>query len=205
MTSLRYIHSEKTVNDLIRLYQHSQLNLEPGFQRQSVWKDRDRELLVDSVIRGYPLPSVFLYKRHEDGYLVYDVIDGKQRIETLLMFAGEKRGERFEAWLQLPDFDEPEWVDWRLLSRRRMQHVVTGYRIQCTEVEGELSDIIHLFVRINSTGKALTRAERRHARYHNSAFLKKAHDRGSLRRLFWRYRHCQPQSSCTNEAHRACL
>lgn len=42
------------------------------------------------------------------------------------------------------------------------------------EVDGEIGDIINVFVRINSTGKALTRQEQRHARYYNSPFLKEA-------------------------------
>jgi hypothetical protein len=175
MGDLRYISGEKTVLDLINLYQDGRLNLEPGFQRQSVWTDRDRRHLIDSIIRGYPLPSIFLYKRHEQGYLIYDVIDGKQRIETLLMYAGEIRGARFDSWVHLPGTDGPDWIDWSILKRRHQQHLITGYRVQCIEVEGELSDIIDVFVRINSTGKALTRAERRHARYyHNSEFLRKA-------------------------------
>jgi hypothetical protein len=42
------------------------------------------------------------------------------------------------------------------------------------EVSGVLSDIIDLFVRINSTGKALTPAEKRHAKYYDSEFLQTA-------------------------------
>ncbi len=129
MTGLRYINGEKTVLDIINLFQSGRLNLEPGFQRQSVWKERDRQFLIDSIIRGYPLPSIFLYRRHDDGYLTYDVIDGKQRIETFLMFTGEMRGHRFDAWLQLPGFDGPESVDWSLVQRRRLQHLITGYRV----------------------------------------------------------------------------
>ena len=37
-----------------------------------------------------------------------------------------------------------------------------------------MGDIIEAFVRINSTGKALTQQEKRHAKYYNSAFLKEA-------------------------------
>jgi hypothetical protein len=174
MSDLRYISGEKTVLDLVNLYQDGRLNLEPGFQRQSVWTDRDRRHLIDSIIRGYPLPSIFLYKREERGYLTYDVIDGKQRLETLLRYTGEMRGHRFDSWVHIPGEEGPEWVDWNTLRRRHKQHLVTGYRMQCIEVEGLLADIIDVFVRINSTGKALTRAERRHARYHNSTFLKRA-------------------------------
>jgi 5-methylcytosine-specific restriction endonuclease McrA len=48
------------------------------------------------------------------------------------------------------------------------------YKIQVAEVNGELSDIVDLFVRINSTGKALTSSEKRHARFYTSLFLREA-------------------------------
>ena len=41
-------------------------------------------------------------------------------------------------------------------------------------MDGEIGEIIDVFVRINSTGKALTSQEKRHARYYNSPFLKEA-------------------------------
>ena len=70
----------KSILDLRNLYDHKNLNLEPGFQRQSVWTERDRANLLDSILRNYPLPAIFLYKREEEGHLVFDVIDGKQRL-----------------------------------------------------------------------------------------------------------------------------
>ncbi|MFO0906453.1 MAG: DUF262 domain-containing protein [Pirellulales bacterium] len=163
----------KSILDLQNLYDRDHLNLEPGFQRQSVWTERDRSKLIDSILRNYPLPAIFLYKREEGGHLVFDVIDGKQRLETVLMFMGRMRG-RFSCRTQLPNSDEVEHVDWPLLKRRGLQHLVSGYEIPVIEVDGEIGDIINVFVRINSTGKALTRQEQRHAKYYNSEFLKEA-------------------------------
>lgn len=163
----------KTVQDIVNLYEDDQLNLEPGFQRQSVWSDRDRAKLIDSILRNYPLPAIFLYRREEQGQFIYDVIDGKQRVESILMFMGEMRG-RYWVRTQLPDADEAEWLDWRALARRRRQNLITGYRIPVIEVDGDIGDIIEVFVRINSTGKALTPQEKRRAKYFNSPFLKEA-------------------------------
>lgn len=163
----------KSILDLLNLYERGHLNLEPGFQRQSVWTERDRAKLIDSILRNYPLPAIFLYKREDNGHLVFDVIDGKQRIESVFMFMGKIRG-RFYTRTQLSGSDEVEWVDWQLMKRRGLQHLMTGYEIPVIEVDGETGDIINVFVRINSTGKALTRQEQRHARYYNSPFLKEA-------------------------------
>lgn len=163
----------KTVTDLVNLYEDRLLNLEPGFQRQSVWNERDRAKLIDSILRNYPLPAVFLYRRQADGEFVYDVIDGKQRIESILMFVGQMRG-RYGLNTQLPGDEVTEWVDWKKLQKKRLQHLINGYRLPVIEVDGDIGDIIDVFVRINSTGKALTPQEKRHARYYNSRFLKEA-------------------------------
>jgi 5-methylcytosine-specific restriction endonuclease McrA len=173
-TSLRYETGTKTINDLVNLFENNQLNLSPAFQRESVWQERDRAKLVDSIIRNYPLPAIFLYRRQdEDGQLISDVIDGKQRLESLLMFVGKLRG-KFSTKSQLPESEEIERVDWNLLKRRKLQHIIMGYKIPVVEVDGKFSDIIEVFVRINSTGKALTRAESQHAKYYRSRFLKEA-------------------------------
>ena len=163
----------KSILDLQNLFDRGHLNLEPGFQRQSVWTDRDRAKLIDSILRNYPLPAIFLYRRHDGGHLIYDVIDGKQRLESIFMFTGTLRG-RFASRTQLPGCDTVDWIDWSLMKRKGLQHMITGYEIPVIEVDGEMGDIVSVFVRINSTGKALTQQEKRHARYCDSAFLKEA-------------------------------
>ncbi len=171
--SMSHRLGDKTITDIINLYEDDLLNLEPGFQRQSVWSERDRAKLIDSILRNYPLPAIFLYRRQEEGQIVYDVIDGKQRIESILKFVGEMRG-RYWLRTQLPGSEEIEWVDYKKICRRKLQHVITGYRIPVIEVDGDMGDIIDVFVRINSTGKALTPQEKRRAKYYNSPFLKEA-------------------------------
>lgn len=82
----------KSIDELVHHYEDGNLNLQPGFQRQSVWNERDRARLIDSLLRNYPLPAIFLYRRTHDGRLIYDVIDGKQRLESIFMFMGVMRG-----------------------------------------------------------------------------------------------------------------
>jgi 5-methylcytosine-specific restriction endonuclease McrA len=180
MNGITFDTSEKTIQDIANLYKsftknkQRHLNLSPGFQRESVWRDRDRKKLIDSILRNYPIPAIFLYRREENGEIVYDVIDGKQRLETCLMFMGLIRGNPFFAEVELPDKDEREWINFKTLQRRSKQYLLTGYKITTIEVNGDPSDVIELFVRINSTGKALTPAEKRNAKYYHSSFLKVA-------------------------------
>jgi 5-methylcytosine-specific restriction endonuclease McrA len=183
MAGITYKIGSKDVIDLLNLYAGGHLDLEPGFQRQAVWTERDRSNLIDSILRKYPLPAIFLYRREEAGKLVFDVIDGKQRLESILMFMGKMRG-RFWARAELPGSDGRTWVDWNLLKKRHLEPLITGYQLPVVEVDGEMGDIIGLFIRINSTGKALTPQEKRHAKYYHGTFLRKA---SQLANRFERY------------------
>lgn len=180
MDSISFDTCEKTIQDLANLFRTStrkglpHLNLSPGFQRESVWTIKDRQKLIDSVIRNYPIPAIFLYRREENGEIIYDVIDGKQRLESFLMFMGLIRGNKFNARVQMSGNDEREWINWNYLKRKEKQNLINGYKITTIEVKGDSADIMELFVRINSTGKALTAAEKRHAKYYHSDFLKSA-------------------------------
>ncbi len=83
--------------------------------------------------------------------------------------------DRFDVKLEL-DGDGLQWWDWKAIRRRcpEIRHRVECYPIQTVEVSGDLSEIVDLFVRINSTGKRLTSGEKRHAKYYDSRFLREA-------------------------------
>jgi hypothetical protein len=103
---------ERTINELLLISRNRQINLEPGFQRNSVWSDVDRSRLIQSIISNYPVPSIFLYQRNSRGKTVYDVIDGKQRLETILMFTGTGRFRRDRFDVRLSLGNGPDWHDW---------------------------------------------------------------------------------------------
>lgn len=169
--------TERSIDQLLLSFSNQQINLSPGFQRKSVWTLSDRRGLIQSIVEGYPLPSIFLYQRdREDGGLVYDVIDGKQRLETIFMFTKQGRFKRDWFDVRLDLGDGLAWYDWTLLQRRhpRLAAAIHAYKIQTVEIQGDLPAIIDLFVRINSTGKRLTSGEKRRARFYDSPFLKAA-------------------------------
>jgi hypothetical protein len=110
------------------------------------------------------------------GKVVYDVIDGKQRIETILWWLGKGplAGDQVLDVRTALDEGEPlDYWTWSDLSKD-WRHRFYGARIPVVEVEGDFNDVIELFVRLNSTGKPLTSAEKQHARFFQSPTLKTA-------------------------------
>lgn len=63
------------------------LNLNPSYQRGDVWRTGDRQALIESVIRGIPLPSIILLSTGPE--TPHEVVDGKQRLTALLRFIGQ--------------------------------------------------------------------------------------------------------------------
>lgn len=139
---------------------------------------KDRAKLIESILYGYPLPAIFLYHRDDKGKIINDVIDGKQRLETILIFLGvfRKKGfKKFSIKTQIKESADYLEIDWNYLKRKGLQSKIEMYELSTIEVDGDIADIIEVFVRINSTGKPLTSAEKQHAKYFkNSPFLKTA-------------------------------
>lgn len=165
--------TDKTITDLINLQEKRQLNLAPSFQRDSVWKPLHRRRFIQTILDGYPVPSIFLY--HDDKG-TYHVLDGKQRLETIFKFA-KVRGvprEDLTVKYRLSDEEEDRLLDWKAIKKAGREAAFRSYRVQVVEVQGELSDIVELFVRINSTGTALSRAEVRNAKFYKKEFMRQA-------------------------------
>ena len=64
MAGIQYMPDQKTIEENIGKYNNKKLNLNPGFQRSSVWKNNDRAKLIDSIIKNYPIPSIFCTAPH---------------------------------------------------------------------------------------------------------------------------------------------
>jgi hypothetical protein len=79
-----------SIGEIINVYRDGELDLHPEFQRFFRWKPSQKSKLIESILLGIPLPSIFVFQR-ADG--VWDVIDGLQRLSTILEFAGELKRE----------------------------------------------------------------------------------------------------------------
>lgn len=66
--------------------ERGRLELSPSYQRGDVWPTSDSQILIESILRGIPLPSVIIL-RPEDRPL--EIVDGKQRLTAILRFIGQ--------------------------------------------------------------------------------------------------------------------
>ena len=64
------------------------LNLSPSYQRGDVWPTKDSQMLIESVLRGIPLPSLIFLAPDSSVGSQYEVVDGRQRLTAILRFIG---------------------------------------------------------------------------------------------------------------------
>src|SRR2546422_6491688 len=100
---------EKSVGDLLQLKAANMLFPNPEYQRGRVWTLAQKKRLVDSVLRGYPIPLIYLHHiskqvaghKRED----FEVIDGQQRITALYEY---KEGS-FKLFDPMADAEEAQF------------------------------------------------------------------------------------------------
>jgi len=74
------------IYDLAGRAQQGQLELNPTYQRDFVWSNADSQMLIESILRGIPLPSIILARVSSNQR--FQIVDGKQRVTAILRFMG---------------------------------------------------------------------------------------------------------------------
>lgn len=79
--------SRNSIDDIVRVMQRRRFLVRPSYQRKEVINPTKASSIIESVLLGITLPAVFIFKR-TDG--ISEVIDGQQRILTLLGYIGSE-------------------------------------------------------------------------------------------------------------------
>ncbi|HGO5852660.1 TPA: DUF262 domain-containing protein [Mannheimia haemolytica] len=143
--------------------------LDPNYQRNEVWKTDRKSRLIESFMMNIPIPPVFLY---EVKYAQYEVVDGRQRISTLLSFYKDGFAlsgmEIFEELNNLRYSELPSEFKNRL-DRRFLSAIILLKESTSTPTrELELKQFI--FERLNTGGEKLEAQEIRSALYSETPF-----------------------------------
>jgi hypothetical protein len=78
-----------SINEFTYRAGKGKLNLSPSYQRGDVWPNSDAQMLIESILRGIPLPSLIILKPQNTSDAPYEVVDGKQRLTAILRFIGK--------------------------------------------------------------------------------------------------------------------
>lgn len=148
-----------SIADFLEWHGSNLLDLSPKFQRRSVWTRAAKSFLIDTVLRGKPMPKVLLTQDLVSGRNVRTVVDGQQRIRTILEFiAGSfavmrshNETHHSKRWDQLDDETKASVLKYEI-------GVDLLYDVS-------LAEMLDIFARINTYSVTLNRQEKLNAKY----------------------------------------
>lgn len=79
-------YSDITIRELRRMLEADELNAAPAYQRKFRWSEEAESRLIESVLLGLPVPSIFVATNAD---FTWEVVDGLQRLSTLVHFIGD--------------------------------------------------------------------------------------------------------------------
>ena len=150
-----------TVEDLVKNYQDDgdggvvgydgRLTIRPAFQREFVYKDEQRDAVIETVMKGYPLNVMYWSKTGPD---IYEVLDGQQRTISVAQYvAGDfpiKVNGNDKFFHNLTDTE---------------QRQILGYELTIYVCDGTEEEKLEWFKVINIAGEVLTDQELLNATY----------------------------------------
>ena len=149
------------------------LVLRPPFQRRPVWTEEEKAFLVDSILRGYPVPEIYIFSAPStDGAAsdVISVVDGQQRLRACLEFLSDGFPVTFDTHKLEPLYtlaDTP-WFNKRFSQLTDVEkNGFRRYKLIVRDLEGVNDDEIrHMFHRLNQSNVSLNDQELRYSMYH---------------------------------------
>lgn len=152
-----------TVKELISLIDEGIVDIAPTYQRKFVWPDANQSSLIESVLLGVPVPSLFM-AANADG--TWEVIDGVQRLSTMVRFAGhegalEKLGIssrlKLSGLQKLSSLNGLTFQD--LPQNVQLKFLMSGLKVTTLSDKSDLQVRFDLFERLNTGGVTLSPQE----------------------------------------------
>ena len=147
------------------------LVIKPPYQRKPVWTARQKCYFIESILRGLPIPEIFVQlSTTPEGDSNYGVVDGQQRIRTVLQFIGVDRDPQEQEYNKFVLDKLPAASPWRgkafaeLDEDTRKRFYEYKFAVRYLKEENE-SAIRDMFVRLNKFLTPLNPQELRHALY----------------------------------------
>jgi len=167
------------IHDFVSWNENKELELNPYFQRRSVWDPQARTLLIDSVLRRMPVPKIYMRTKLDTRTRrsVREVVDGQQRLRAILGFAN---GE-YALTRRAQEFAGMRYDD---LSEEQQERFLSYPLAVDSLVNASDSDVLEVFARLNSYTVTLVAAEKRHAKFQGD-FKWAVHGAASDWKVLW--------------------
>jgi hypothetical protein len=98
-----------------------------------VWGHKDKNFFLDTIFNNYPCPAIYLQKEITDDKIVYNVVDGKQRLQTVINFYNNKM--KISKNFSDPKLASKKWKD--IESNSELRYRFFNYSFSVEQLESE--------------------------------------------------------------------
>ncbi|MCH5147787.1 MAG: DUF262 domain-containing protein [Clostridiales bacterium] len=145
------------ISDIKDWDKNNRLELRPDFQRNEVWTRSAQIMLIDTIIKGIPIPKIYIKSIIKEGNTYRVVIDGQQRLTAILKFVNNR------LTLSKPysgDFIGKKFDDLPV----EIKNEILRYKIDINEIFSPTDEEIRdLYARVNKYTVQLNKQELRRA------------------------------------------
>jgi uncharacterized protein with ParB-like and HNH nuclease domain len=157
----RFDSRKQSILDFMHWHDNGELDLAPKFQRRSVWNPRAQSYLMDTIVRGKPIPKIYMRQEvnPKTRKTRREIVDGQQRIRTVLSYVadGFKISRVHNKDLSTKFFSELD---------DQTKTDILSYEFTVDLLQNmEDSDIYDIFARLNTYSVTLNAQELRHSRH----------------------------------------
>ena len=156
----KFSRANLKISEILKWNNDGQLILTPKFQRRNVWKVDAKSYLIDTVIREYPMPKIYLRRtvNSKTRLAEYEVVDGQQRLRAIIDFhrgnltLSRKHNPLGDITFQrLPDTNQ----------RKFLRYMIS------TEIMRNATDeeVWKMFERLNKNAMTVNKQEHRNAQF----------------------------------------
>lgn len=160
---------DMSLGEVMNLYKDGELKINPEFQRLFRWDITRKTRFVESILLSIPIPPIFVFQ-DKDGN--WELIDGLQRLSTVLEFSGILKGpdgnktepSKLEGTKFLPSLSGKSWQIWKegdsaIDKAMQMQIRRARIRVEILLKESDENAKYELFQRLNTGGAQLSEQE----------------------------------------------
>lgn len=187
-------HTDFKVSDFLSWQKAGSLELSPSFQRRPVWSKGAKSFLIDTVVRGFPMPVIFLRSVPSDSVRfepMRQVVDGQQRIRTLISFIAPElltdlNADRDTFTVRRNHNRDLAGRPFAQLDGGIQQRILDyDFSVHVFPSDTDDREILQVFARMNATGVKLSAQELRNAEFFGE-FKSLMYDLGAEQLPRWR-------------------
>jgi hypothetical protein len=163
-----------SVKELVSMFNDKIIDIAPEYQRQFRWKDDRQSNLIESILLGIPIPSLFMATNPDN---TWELIDGVQRLSSIIRFCGDqnildklKKSEsetvknlKLSELSKLTSFNNKKFSD--LPRSIQLEFLLKPLKVITLSDKSDLNVRFDLFERLNTGGISLTDQEIRSCIY----------------------------------------